>query len=88
MSPDGSMLYAIDPFGILTPVNATTGKAQHEIRLGHTIVGDVAVTPDSRFVYVGLKGGTLIQFGTATGKRGTAIQMPQHRLIDTFVIAP
>jgi YVTN family beta-propeller protein len=88
MSPDGAMLYATNYlFGSLTPVSTGTGKAQREIHL-HTLIGDVAVTPDSRFVYVGLKGGMLIPFRTATGKRGKAIRLPQHRLIDTLVIAP
>jgi hypothetical protein len=88
MSPDGAMLYALDVFGILTPVSTAAGKALRPIRLGDTLAADVAVTPDSRFVYVGLKGGQLIPFRTTTGKRGRVIRLPGHRLIDTFVIAP
>lgn len=88
MSPDGARLYAIDYlFGIITPINTATGKALREIHL-RTLVGDVEVTPDSKTVYAGLKGGTLIPFATATGKRGKAIWLPQQRLIDTLVIAP
>jgi hypothetical protein len=59
----------------------------HEIHL-RTLIGDVAVTPDSKTVYAGLKGGTLIPFATATGKRGKAIQLPPQQLIATLVIAP
>jgi YVTN family beta-propeller protein len=88
MSPDGARLYAVDYLsGIITPVSTATGKALHEIHL-RTLIGDVAVTPDSKTVYAGLKGGTLIPFATATGKRGKAIQLPPQQLIATLVIAP
>lgn len=88
MSPDGAMLYATNYLsGILTPISTATGRAQRDIHL-RTLIGDLAVTPDSRLVYAGLKGGTLIPFRTTTGKRGKAIRLPRHRLIDTLIIAP
>jgi YVTN family beta-propeller protein len=88
ITPNGSRLYAIDGlFGILTPISTATGKALREIHL-RTLIGDVAAGPDSKFIYVGLKQGTLLPFRTTTGKRGKAIRLPQHRLIDTLVIAP
>lgn len=86
ITPDGKVVYAIDALnGVITPIRTATDTALTKITVSQLIAG-VAFTPDSRFMYIGTKGGLLLPVRTATGKRGKAIRL--RGLISGFAIAP
>lgn len=87
MTPDGKIVYAIDPlYGVVTPIRTATNTALPKISVARQIIAGVAITPDSRFMYIGTKGGLLIPVRIATGKLGKPIRL--RGLISTFAIAP
>ena len=83
MTPDGKTLYvaAVGPgwgpahgFAPVTPVNVTTGRAGRPIRVAHD-PDALAVTPDSRTLYIADGGGnTVIPVSVRTGRPGRPIR--------------